>query len=217
MILYLIASMPLLFSLVTLLPWKGRQSPRPLALVSTFLKGVLLFFPGYLALLILRGIFGFSYDGFLLFLSLLQRDHLFPLLAAVGGFLLIQKALPIPPGEESVFLVVFANICGFLSMLNVADALRAIGTWDAYVLFILPSLRLGAALVIALAAQRFYRWEGRDGAMFCAAVGVCAVGLTVSSYLSRISLMGWGGALCAAVVLVSAAVFGGRFPRAAQG
>jgi hypothetical protein len=217
MILFLIASMPLLFSLVTLLPWKGRQSPRPLALVSTFLKGVLLFFPGYLALLVVRGIFGFSYDGFFLFLSLLQRDHLFPLLAAVGGFLLVQRTLPIPSGEESVFLAVFANISGFLSMLNVADGLRTIGTWDAYVLFILPSLRIASALIIALAAQRFYRWQGRDGAMFCAAVGVCAVGLTVISYLSRISLMGWGAALCAAVVLGSVAVFAGRFPRAVQG
>jgi hypothetical protein len=217
MVLFLIASMPLLFGLVTLLPWKGRQSPRPLALVSTFLKGVLLFFPGYLALLVVRGIFGFSYDGFFLFLSLLQRDHLFPLLAAVGGFLLIQRTLTIPPGEESVFLAVFANISGFLSMLNVADALRAVGTWDAYVLFILPSLRLGAALIIALAARRFYRWEGRDGAMFCAAAGVCAVGLTVSSYLSRVSLMGWGATLCAAVVLGSVVVFAGRVPRAVQG
>jgi hypothetical protein len=217
MFLFLVASLPLLFALVTLLPWKGRQVPRPLGLVSTFLKGVLLFFPGYLALLIVRGIFGFSYDGFLLFLSLFQRDHLFPLLAAVGAFLLIQKTLVIPAGEDSIFLVVFACVSGFLSMLNVADAIRTVGTWDAYVLFVLPCLRLAAALIVALSAQRYYRWQGRDGVMFCAAVALCALGLTVSSFLSRISLMGWGAALAAAVVLGTVVAFAGRFPRAVQG
>ena len=217
MFLFLVTSMPLVFALVTLLPWKGRQFPRPLALASTFLKGVLLFFPGYLALLIVRGIFGFSYDGFLLFLSLLQRDHLFPLLAAVGAFLLIQRTLVIPPGEESVFLVVFACLSGFLSMLNIADAVRTVGTWDPYVLFILPCLRLGAAIIVALIAQRYYRWEGRDGVMFCVAACLCAVGLTVASFLSRISQVGWGAALAAIILAGSVVAFAGRFPRTVAG
>ncbi len=217
MFLYLVASMPLVFALVTLLPWKGRQSPRPLALVSTFLKGVLLFFPGYLAILIVRGIFGFSYDGFLLFLSLLQRDHLFPLLAALGAFLLVQRSLHIASGEESIFLAVFSCISGFLSMLNAADAIRTIGTWDPYVLFVLPALRLAAVLIIALAAPRFYRWEGRDGVMFCAAAALCAVGLTVSSFLSRISQVGWGAALAGLIVAGSVAAFAGKFPRTVAG
>ncbi len=217
MFLFLVSSMPLLFALVTLLPWKGRQSPRPLALVSTFLKGVLMFFPGYLALLIVRSIFGFSYDGLLLFLSLLLRDHLFPLLAAVGAFLLVQRTLVIPSGEESVFLVVFASLSGFLSMLNMADAIRTVGTWDPYVLFILPCLRLGAVIIIGLAAPRFYRWEGRDGVMFSSAAALCAVGLTVASFLSRISQVGWGAALAAAVVVGSVVAFAGRFPRTVAG
>jgi len=217
MFLFLVSSMPLLFALVTILPWKGRHSPRPLALVSTFLRGVLLFFPGYLLLLIVRGIFGFSYDGFLLFLSLLQRDHLFPLLAAVGAFLLVQRTLLIPAGEESVFLVVFASLSGFLSMLNVADAIRSVGTWDGYVLFVLPCLRISGAMIISLAAHRFYRWVGRDGLMFCGAAALCAVGLTVSSFLSRVSLMGWGAALAVAVALGSVVAFAGRFPRTVQG
>lgn len=217
MFLFLVASMPLVFALVTLLPWKGRQAPRPLALVSTFLKGVLLFFPGYLALLIVRGIFGFSYDGFLLFLSLFLRDHLFPLLAALGAFLLIQRTLVIPSGEESVFLAVFACVSGFFSMLNMADAIRTIGTWDPYVLFVLPCLRLAAAIIVGLAAPKYYRWEGRDGAMFCAAAALCAVGLTVASFLSRISQMGWGAALAGLIVAGSVVAFAGKFPRAVAG
>ena len=217
MFLFLVASMPLVFALVTLLPWRGRQYPRPLALVSVFLKGVLLFFPGYLALLIVRGIFGFSYDGVLLFLSLLQRDHLFPLLAAIGAFLLVQRTLAIPSGEESVFLVVFACLSGFFTMLNAADAIRSVGTWDPYVLFVLPCLRLGGAIIVALVAPRYYRWEGRDGVMFCVAASLCAVGLTVASFLSRISQMGWGAVLAGLIVVGSVAAFAGKFPRTVGG
>jgi hypothetical protein len=217
MFLFLIASLPLLFCCVIFLPWSSRQTPRTLTLVSTFLKGVLLFFPGYLALLIVRRIFGFSYDGVLLFLSLFQRDHLFPLLAAVGGFLLIQKALAISATDESIFLTVFACVSGFLSMLNIADGLRTWGTWDGYVLFVLPGLRAAAALIVALAAQRSYRWEGRDGVMFCCAVGACALALTVASFLYSVSLVGWSILLCVLIALGGVAVLAMRFPRAVRG
>ena len=217
MFLFLVASLPLLFCCVLLLPWNARQVPRTLTLVSTFLKGVLLFFPGYLALLIVRRIFGFSWDGFLLFLSLFQQDHFFPLLAAIGGFLLIQKALAIPATDEAIFLTVFACMSGFLSMLNIADWLRTWGNWDGYSLFILPGLRAAAALAVALAAQRYYRWEGRDGVLFCGAAGVFALGLAVVSYLYSASRAGWSGALCVLVVLAAAAAVAMRFPRALRG
>jgi hypothetical protein len=217
MALFLVASLPLLFSLVALLPWSARTTARTSTLVALFLKGALLFFPGFLALLIGRGIFGFSYDGALLFLSLLQRDHLFPLLAAVGGFLLVQKTTAIPGTEESIFLAVFAGVSGFLSMMNIADGLRTWGHWDAYVLFLLPGLRAGGALIVALAAERFYRWEGRDGLLFCGAAGACALALTVCSYLYSVSRVGWSVLLCVLLVLAGAGVFAMRFPRAVRG
>jgi hypothetical protein len=217
MFLFLIASLPLLFCLVALLPWSERQTPRTLTLVSTYLKGLLLFFPGYLALLIVRKIFGFSYDGFLLYLSLLQQDHLFPLLAAVGGFLLLQKSLSIPATDESIFLTVFACVSGFLSLLNFADGLRTWGNWDGYVLFVLPGLRAASALIVALAAQRYYRWEGRDGWLFCGAAGLCAIGLAVISFLYSVSRAGWSIALCVLLGLGGIAVVAMRFPRALRG
>ena len=217
MFLFLVASLPLLFCCVVLLPWTARQSPRTLTLVSTFLKGVLLFFPGYLALLIVRRIFGFSWDGFLLFLSLFQRDHLFPVLAAIGGFLLIQKALVIPATDEGIFLTVFACVSGFLSMLNIADWLRSWGNWDGYALFILPGLRAAAALFVALAAQKYYRWEGRDGALFCAAAGAFALALAVISYLYSASRVGLSVVLCVLLALAGAAAVAMRFPRVLRG
>jgi hypothetical protein len=215
--LFLVASLPLVFSLVLLLPWNPRQSPPRLTLVSTFLKGALLFFPGYLVILIVRGIFGFSYDGVLFFLSLLQRDHLVPLLTAMGGFLLIQKSLGITPVDERVFLLTFSCISGFLSMMNIVDAIRTLGNSDAYALFLLPCLRISGALVVALMARRFYRWEGRDGALYFAAAAAASVGMTVCGFLAYTGRMGWGAALSAAAVLGSVAVFAGRFPRAVQG
>jgi hypothetical protein len=214
MFLFLIASMPLLFCLVAQLPWSSRQTPRTLTLVSTFLKGILLFFPGYLALLIVRRIFWFSYDGFFLFLSLLQQDHLFPLLAAVGGFLLLQKSLAIPATDESIFLTVFACVSGFLSLMNIADGLRTWGNWDGYVLFVLPGLRAASALIVALAAQRFYRWEGRDGWLFCGVAGACSLVLAAISFLYSVSRAGWSVALCVLLALGSVSVVAMRFPRA---
>ncbi len=217
MFLFLVASLPLLFSLVALLPWDPRQTPRTLTLVSTFLKGVLLFFPGYLAILIVRRIFGFSYDGLLLYLSLLLRDHLAPILAAVGAFLLVQKSLSIPRSDEGIFLTVFSFLAGFFSMMNVADALRTWGNWDAYVLLILPFLRIGTVLVVSLAAGRFARWEGRDGALFCAAASACAVALALASFLARVNRPVWSILLTAIVSVGGVAVAAMRFPRALRG
>ena len=217
MFLFLAASLPLLFCCVILLPWGARQTPRTLTLVSTFLKGILLFFPLYLALLIVRRIFGFSYGGVLLLLSLLQHDHLFPLLAAVVGFLLVQRSLKFPATDEGIFLTVFACVCGFLWMMNIADGLRTWGSWDGYVLLILPGLRIAAAVMIALTAQRFYRWEGRDGLMFCAAAGACALALAVISFLYASNLVAVSILLCVLSAAAGVAMVAMRFPRAVRG
>ncbi len=216
MALFLISSLPLLFALICVLRWNARQAPRPLALASTYLKGLLFFFPGYLVILIVRRIFGFSYNGVLFYFSLLQQDHLVPLLTAMTGFLLVQKALAIAPSDERVFLYSFAGISGFLSMMNVADALRTLGSWDAYTLFLLPCLRIAGALAVALTARRFYRWEGRDGVKFFAVAAAASAVLTACGYLACTGRMGWAAALSGAAVIGCIVAFAGRFPRAVQ-
>jgi hypothetical protein len=217
MILFLIASLPLLFALVVTLPWDRKRVPVGLTLTTTFLKGLLLFFPGYLAILIVRKIFGFSYDGFLLYLSLLLRDHLAPVLAALGAFLLVQKRMELFGNEEHTFLVVFAFMSGFFSMVNITDALRTWDAWDPYVMFVLPCLRIGTTLGIALAAHRFYRWEGRDGALFCAASAALALLSAAVAFLLRSSRPGWAAACAVIFVLVSALSFILQFPRVVRG
>ncbi|MGD0727412.1 MAG: hypothetical protein ABSB63_17835 [Spirochaetia bacterium] len=214
MVLYLIAALPLFFALVAFLPWNQAREPRTLALMATFLKGALVFLPAYLAILLVRGIFGFSYEGLLLYLSLLQHDHLVPVLAGLGGFLLLQRKLSISRDEETIFLTVFSYLSGFFAMLNLTDAFSASGSWDAYAFFLLPSLRLATVLLVSLLARRFFRWEGTDGALFCGAGAGLAILLSFSSFFFRINRAGLS-ILCAVVpLLMAVSVFAMRFPRA---
>ena len=214
MVFYLIAAVPLIFAFVAFLPWSENLAPRTLALMATFLKGALVFLPAYLVILIMRGIFGFSYEGVLLYISLLLRDHLVPLLAGLGGFLLLQRKLDISRDDETIFLTVFSFLSGFFGMLDVTDAFFASGSWDPYALFLLPSLRLAAILFVSLFAQRFFRWEGTDGVLFCVAASGMAILLNFAGFFCRINRAGWPTLLAAIPLLAAISFFAMRFPRA---
>jgi hypothetical protein len=217
MILFLLASLPVLFAFVILLPWSSKQAPGTLTLISTFLKGALIFFPGYLLILLGRRIFGFSYEGFRLYLSLLLQDHLVPVLVSLAGFLLLQRKLALSGAEEGIFLSVLAFMAGFFSLLNIADTLRAWRIWDSYLLFMLPVLRMTLVLLVSLVAQRFYRWEGRDGAFFCVASTALALVPALVSYLFRANRPGLSIVFAVAAFVTAAVVFAMRFPRSLRG
>ncbi len=214
--LFLVASLPLFYCLVIQLPW-GRGTPPLVARVTTFLKGALVFFPGYLVILILRGVAGFSYNGVLLFLSLLMRDHLAPLLAAVAGFLLLQRTLRFSGTDEGIFLTVFCYLSGFLAMVNLTDLVRTWATWTWYDLFVLPLLRLGATILVSVSAPRFFRWEGRSAVLYGASVAGLAVVFTIASFLYRRSLPLWALAAAVAVVGTGIWTFAMSFPRTLRG
>jgi len=213
MALFLLVSLPLVFLLLLWLPWGPRRTPETAFLVGTFFKGLLMFFPGYLVILILRRIFGFSYAGFLLYLSLLQRDHLFPLLAGIGSLLVLKSKLQISGVEEENFLGVFAFLAGFLAMGNVADMIRAWGNWSAYLLFLLPIHRLSAAVLISLAARKFFPWEGRDAVLLLGAGAALAVGFAVPAFLFLVNREGWAVLLTALPLFAAILSFATRFPR----
>jgi len=217
MVLYLLASLPIVFSLVVLLPWDARRVPQTISLVSTFTRGALIFLPAFLVMLIARRIFGFSFNGFFLYLSLLLRDHLVPLLLGTGGFLLVQQKLDFPGTEEGVFLAVFSFLAGFLSLANIADLVAGWGRWDAHVLFLLPSLRIVAALFVALSAQRFFRWEGRDGLSFCGISALVAGLAALSSFVFRINRAGLSALLAAGAAAGALVLIALRFPRVLKG
>ena len=217
MVLFLLFSLPALYGMVALLPWDPWKRPPMLVLVSSFFKGVLLFFPGYLVILILRAIIGFSYSGAWLFISLFLRDQFLPLFAALTGFYLFRKMLAVPTSEEGAFLVVFAYLAGFLSLINVTDALRLWGAWDSSTLFLLPAARISQALIVAMLARRYYPWEGREAVVFGGIAAVLAGALTLSGYLMLLNRPGWAIVLAIAPVLGSVIGFSLRFPRAVRG
>jgi hypothetical protein len=213
MALFLLLLFPLFFLLLIWLPWRPRSTPETAFLVGTFFKGVLMFCPGYLVILIFRRIFGFSYSGFVLFLSLLQRDQLVPLLAAVGGLLALKSKLQISGIEEENFLAVFAFLAGFMAMLNIADMVRTWGNWNSYVLFLLPIQRLSAALLVSLAARKFFPWERQDAAWLFAVAAGLALGFTVPAFLFLISREGWSVLLTVLPLLAAILWFAMKFPR----
>jgi hypothetical protein len=211
MVLFLLTGMPLFFAFLVLLPWNPERVPGRMLLAFQFLRGVLLFFPAWIVLLLLRRIAGFSYSGFPLFLSLLVHDHLAPVLLAVGGFVLVARRLQYPPSDEGVFLVVASFLSGFCWMLGIADFIADYGRWDAHVLFLLPVTRLALVLFLATIARRYERWEGRKG-LYCSAVAAgAAVLAATASFLKLINRGVFGFLLAvvffAAAVLLAAAQF----------
>jgi len=213
MILFLIASLPLFFLAVLWLPWEPRRAPEPVEMLRCLFKGALLFFPGLLVMLVVRRIFGFSYGGLLLFLSLLLRDHLAPLLVALGSLLVIKDQLRVSGVEEENFLGVFSFLSGFLVMVNLSDLVRAWGDWNAYLLFLLPMLRISAVLFLSLVARRFYPWEGRDVVLFCLVGAALTAGLAVPGFLYYVNRVGWSILLTALPLLAAVVAFAMRFPR----
>jgi hypothetical protein len=217
MILFLLTAMPLLFAFAILLPWDEGKAPQKLFLVFQFLRGVLLFFPAWLVLFVLRRIAGFAYSGFPLFLSLLVRDHLLPILLAAGGFLLVVRAIEYPSSDEGVFLTAVSYLSGFFAMMSVADFVSGYGRWDAHALFLLPLSRVAVVLFLAAAARRFERWEGRVGVVYCAVAAGAAVLACTGSFLFSVNL-GVFAFVLVSLFFAAAAVFAAAmFPRVLLG
>jgi hypothetical protein len=214
MVLFLLTAAPLLFAFAVLLPWRPERSPQKLFLGIQFLRGVLLFFPAWLVLLILRRAAGFSWNGFPLYLSLLVHDHLGPALLGVGAFVLAVRRLEYPATDEGVFLTTLAILGGFTWMLCVKDFISDYGRWDARVLFLLPLARLAGMLFLATVARSFERWEGRSGLLFSAAAAGTAALAAVASFLQVVSRGLWGFLLAAALFAAALLVAAARYPQA---
>jgi len=213
MTLFLLTSLPLFFLILIWLPWGPGKTPETTVLVGTFFKGLLMFFPGFLVILIVRRIFGFSYAGFLLFLSLLQRDQLVPMLAAIASLFILKSNLQISGLEEENFLGVFAFLGGFMAMANVADILRAWGNWNSYLLFLIPIQRLSAVLFVSLIAHKFFPWEGRDAVFLLVVASALALGFSVPAFFSFVNREGLAVLLTVLPLLGAFLWFTMRFPR----
>ncbi len=210
--LFQLTAVPLLCLFVGILRWNARLVPSRLALLSLFLKGVLLFIPAYIVLLILNRIVGLSYTGFGLYVCLLVRDHLAPLLLGTGGLLLVSRRLPSPATEEGIFLSVFTFLCGFYTLFGPADFVARFGHWGMESLFLLPLLRLSAILAVSFVARRFYRWEGRSAVALLSVSAAIVLPLAFASWTYGVNFR-WIGTIMSVVAFLSmGTLFAARFP-----
>jgi hypothetical protein len=214
MTLFLIFSAPLFFLFIVLLPWDADVDARKLSLLSVFLKGLFCFFPAYVICVIVDAVVGSPLTGFALYLSMLIKNHLAPLLLGVGSFILVQRKLEFPSTQEGIFLTIFSFISGYYALFGAVDFLALFGQWDAAILFLIPVLRLASILTVSLGAVYFYRWEGSSAAAFLGSSAALCVVLSTMIWLYNVNFRGLSVILSLAAFCVSAAYFVMRFPRA---
>lgn len=212
MVLFLLVSMPLLALFLAFLPWNRDRVPRTLFQGLQFMRGALMFFPAWVVLVLLRRVAGFSYSGFPLFLSLLVHAHLAPVLLGLGAFILVSRRRDYPATDEGVFLTAASFLAGFFWMQGIADFVAEFGRWGAHALFMLPIVRIGLVLALAMLARRWERWEGREGLLYCLAGAGAALVTSMASFLlfMGLALVGW--LACAALGLAAIIAAAGRFP-----
>ena len=215
--LFLVGALPLGALFVCLLPWSERQVPRRPYLAAVFLRGMLWALPAWAVVLVFRRLVGNPLTGFSLYLTLLVAEQLLPIGLGLGAFLLAQRRFTFPATEEGILLVMLCFLAGFLSVLNVAEFLRSWRGWDAHALFLLPLQRFSAALAIAMAAHRFYRWEGSLGWLFAGFTAAALPVLALFSFLFEINAVGVAWGLGCALFAAAALVFAFRYHRVLGG
>jgi hypothetical protein len=182
-------------------------------MLSIFLKGLMNFLPGYILLAILKGIVGSPLTGFTLYVSLLVRDHLGPLVIAAGAFVLIQGKLEYPASDNGIMLATFSFLSGYYALFGLMDYFALYGYWGASDLFLLPLLRIAAVLSLSLAAPRFYRFQGSYAAAFMGCAAALCLPLAFISWIYAVNVKGLSIVLAGAVFCVSVALFMIRFPQ----
>jgi hypothetical protein len=133
-----------------------------------------------------------SYRPFLLYLHLLGRDHLFQaFFLALALFSFLRAA-----GLRR--LAFFAT--GYWSLLGLGAALAARGMQDAYELFLLPSLRMSALLLLPYLFARARESSGQRAAAALALFVLVPLAGGLTAWLYARSWQIWAGA-CALALL----------------
>jgi len=149
------------------------------------LWGALYAVPCWFLLRPLGRIFPESYRPFLLYLNLLGRDHLFQAgFLALAFFSFLRAA-----GLER--LAFFAT--GYLSLLGLGTALASRGMQDAYELFLLPSLRMSALLLLPFLFARAREGSGLRSAAALAAFVLVPLAGALTAFLYARSWQLWAG------------------------
>lgn len=215
--LFLLGVLPLGALFIVLLPWSAEQVPRRPYLATVFLRGMLWGLPAWAIQVAVRRFVGDPLTGFSLYLSLLVTEQLLPIGLALAAFLLVQRRLSFPATEEGILLVALCFLAGFLSVLDLAEFLRSWRAWDAHGLFLLPLQRLCATVALAMAAPRFYRWEGSLGWLLAGFTAAALPVLAVFSFLFKVNFIAVAWGLGVALFVAVAVVFATRYARVLRG
>ncbi len=204
MFLFLLTAVPIAYLLLLSF---GGQTNQPAAITLVpFVKGALLFLPVIVLLLILEQIVPEQFNPGRLYLRYALLRMAVPFLIAAAGALLVVRG-----GLKNDFAggttAVLSFMSGYYSVLGIFDTVANIGETDAYILFMLPTLRLVIialvpfVLIDALRAYGFARV-----AAFLAAAAV-PFALAAVPWLYRLGFLGGAVGLSAALVVIAAAVY----------
>ncbi len=122
-----------------------------------------------------------------------------------------------PATEEGILLTALCFLAGFLAVLDLGEFLRSWRTWDAHALFLLPLERFAVALALAMAAHRFYRWEGSLGLLFVGLTAAATPVLASFAFLYHINHVALAWGLVSALFVAVAVVFALRYARVLRG
>ncbi len=148
MFLFLLVSVPITYLLLLSLTGQTNQ-PAQVTLIP-FVKGVLLFIPVLVAILVLERIVPNQFNAGPLYLRYTLLRQALPFAAAVAGALLVTRG-GVRSDLGAATTAVLSFFCGFYMAFGILDAVVNIGRTDPYVLFLMPAGRIVILLLAPFA------------------------------------------------------------------
>jgi len=143
--------------------------------------------PCFVAVLLLRRYISLSYRFFPLFFYYFCIDHLLPLVLLVTAYFTFYS--------ESNFVELLLFSGGFFSVLGIVEVLFGYGHYEPYLLFILPTVRMGILLFLPIFFLRFREWYGVVRALFLTLLIFVPFLTAAISYLHLRFYVLWAGLL----------------------
>ncbi len=204
MFLFLLTAVPIAYLLLLSF---GGQTNQPAAITLVpFVKGVLLFLPVIVLLLILEQIVPQQFNPGGLYLRYALLRTALPFLIATAGALVVVSG-----GVKNDFAAgstaVLSFISGYYGVFGILDTVANIGHTDPYILFMLPALRLVIIVLLPfllIDALRAYSFA-RVAAFL--AVAVVPFALATVAWLYRLGFRGAAVGATAALVVIAVVVY----------
>ncbi|HUX21353.1 MAG TPA: hypothetical protein VMW69_08935 [Spirochaetia bacterium] len=166
-------------------------------------RGLLTFIPAYIIYLLISGVvpLTFSYGG-IYFYYFFHNAVYFPLIGVLAYMLF--KRFSADPDRGSVSEG-FVFLAGFFTFASVLEIVRHFPNYDAYSLFLYPTMRLATISALAIVVARYFDEVGWQRWVYLAVGLVFVAATAVVPFLFVVHL--GIAALIVAIVLFAASVF----------